>query len=93
MSTAKIGPDNVKQIYRTALGGTEFYLNMDDPYKDGGGKGTTNATAQFNISFGHGSQLPFTKYTENELTYFNTADSPINYKSDSKLTYLIYLLS
>jgi hypothetical protein len=84
MSTVNIGPDKVKQIYKTAPGGTEFYLNTDNPYKAGGGKGTTNATAQFNISFGHGSQLAFTKCAENGFTYFNTAGSPINYKSGGK---------
>jgi hypothetical protein len=30
-----IGPDGVKQIYPTKPGGTEFYLNMKDPYMGG----------------------------------------------------------
>jgi len=83
-TTTNIGPDGVKHIYETVSGGTEFYLNMDNPYKDGGGKGTTNNTAQFNISFGTGSHFPFTKHTENGLTFFNTTGSPIKYKSGSK---------
>jgi hypothetical protein len=65
----KIGPDGVKHIYETASGGTEFSLDIDNPYKDGGGKGTTNSTAQFNISYGRGSQLPFTRHTEMNLLF------------------------
>jgi hypothetical protein len=45
-----IGPDGVKQIYLTKPGGTDFYLNMKDPYI--GGAHTSRGTAQFNISFG-----------------------------------------
>lgn len=78
-----IGPDRVQHIYETASGGTEFYINMDNPYNDGGGRGTTNQTAQFNISYGHGSQFPFTKHTVNEFTFFNTTGNPISYKSGS----------
>jgi hypothetical protein len=40
-----------------------------------GGKGTTNVSAQLNIGFGGGRQLPSTKHTENELPCFNTTNS------------------
>jgi hypothetical protein len=50
MSNYLIGPDAVAQIYPTAPGGTEFYLNMDNPYKEGAY--TSRPTAQFNISYG-----------------------------------------
>ena len=45
-----LGPDGVKQIYPTKPRGTEFYLNMKDPYM--GGAYTNRRTSQFNISFG-----------------------------------------
>jgi len=77
-----LGKDGVRQIYPTAQGGTEFYLNMDDPYKVGSGH--NNDSGQFNISYGHGSQFPFTKHTEGGLTFFNTEGSPITYASGSK---------
>jgi|SRR5215831_7251122 len=80
--TVALGKDGVQQIYPTAQGGTEFYLNMDDPYKTGSGH---NDNGQFNISYGRGSQFPFTKRQEgNGLTYFNTEGSPISYASGSK---------
>ena len=83
MSKWSIGPDDVAQIYPTAPGGTEFYLNMDNPYE--GGSSTSRPTAQFNISYGKGSQLPFTTETApNGLKYFNTTGNPINYASGSK---------
>lgn len=83
MSNWSIGPDGVAQIYPTAPGGTEFYLNMDDPYK--GGAYTSRLSAQFNISYGRGSQLPFTAKTDsNGLKYFNTTGNPVNYASGSK---------
>src|SRR5690348_7638067 len=56
-----IGPDGVKKLYPTSATGTEFYLNMDDPYK--GGSYTSRPESQFNISYGTGSQFPFTKKT------------------------------
>src|SRR5215467_3897221 len=37
-----VGPDGVTQLYPDKAGGSQFYLNMDDPYQDGGGPGTTN---------------------------------------------------
>jgi len=76
--TGNIGKDGVKMIYPTVQGGTEFYLNMDDPYKQGSGY---QDHGQFNVSFGHGSQFPITKHTQGSLTYFNTAGSPITYNS------------
>lgn len=77
-----IGPDGVKQIYPTAATGTEFYLNMDNPYQ--GGAYTSRPEAQFNISYGTGSQFPFTTHTDpNGLKYFNTEGSPITYASGS----------
>jgi hypothetical protein len=83
MSKWSIGPDGVAQIYPTAPGGTEFYLNMDNPYE--GGSNTSRPSAQFNISYGKGSQLPFTTETaQNGLKYFNTTGNPINYASGSK---------
>jgi hypothetical protein len=83
MSNWLIGPDSVAQIYPTVPGGTEFYLNMEDPYK--GGAYTSRPTAQFNISYGRGSQIPFTVKTDpNGLKYFNTTGNPINYASGSK---------
>jgi hypothetical protein len=78
-----IGPDGVTQIYPTETGGSQFYLNMDEPYS-GGGPGTTNNTAQFNISYGTGSQFPFTTKTENGVKFFNTTGSPITYASGGK---------
>jgi hypothetical protein len=74
-----VGPDNVAQIYQTKPGGTEFYLNMENPYS--GGAYTSRPTAQFNISFGRGSQFPFTRHVEGGLVYFNTTGSPISYQS------------
>lgn len=77
-----LGPDGVAQIYQTKPGGTGFYLNLDDPYS--GGAYTSRSTAQFNISFGKGSQLPFTKHIDTGtggLIYFNTTGSPVSYKS------------
>jgi hypothetical protein len=83
MSNWSIGPDGVAQIYSTAPGGTEFYLNMDNPYR--GGAYTSRPKAQFNISYGRGSQLPFIANTEpNGLKYFNTTGNPITYASGSK---------
>ncbi len=55
MSNWLIGPDGVAQIYPTAPRGTEFYLNMDNPYK--GGAYTSRSTAQFNISYGWGPDV------------------------------------
>src|SRR5689334_11871820 len=78
--TFEIGPDGVGKIYPTASGGTEFYMDISDPYKQGSGY---NGSGQFNISYGSGSQFPFTKHTEGSLTYFNTTGSPIKYKSGS----------
>lgn len=78
-----VGPDGVKQIYPTASGGTEFYLNMNNPYQ--GGSYTSRSTAQFNISYGTGSQFPFTKGKDpSGLTFFNTTGSPITYASGGK---------
>ena len=78
-----MGPDGVAQIYPTSPGGTEFYLNMDNPYQGGGY--TSRPTAQFNISYGRGSQIPFTAETDpNGLKYFNTTGNPITYASGSK---------
>jgi hypothetical protein len=79
-----LGPDNVAQIYRTRPGGTEFYLNMENPYS--GGAYTSRRTAQFNISFGRHSQLPFTRHIDTNISaggleYFNTTGSPISYAS------------
>jgi hypothetical protein len=83
MSNYLIGPDGVAQIYPTASGGMEFYLNIDNPYK--GGAYTSRPTAQFNISYGRGSQLPFTAETDsNGLKYFNTTGNPITYASGSQ---------
>jgi hypothetical protein len=79
-----LGPDNVAQIYPTRPGGTEFYLNMENPYS--GGAYTSRRTAQFNISFGRHSQIPFTRHIDTSiaadgLVYFNTTGSPISYAS------------
>ncbi|MGC1931916.1 MAG: hypothetical protein WA667_23340 [Candidatus Nitrosopolaris sp.] len=73
-----IGPHGVQQIYPTKECGTEFYLNVKDPYR--GGAYTSRPTAQFNISFGKGSQFPLTKlidttYVLQGLVYFNTIGS------------------
>jgi len=75
-----LGPDGVKQMYPTKPGGTEFYLNMKDPYI--GGAYTSRRTSQFNISFGKGSQFSFTRHVDKTqiadgLVYFNTTGSPI----------------
>jgi hypothetical protein len=67
-----IGPDGVMQIYPTIQGGTEFYLG-DTPDKQ-----------KFNISFGTGSHIAYSKKTEKSLTYFNTSGSKISYHSNSK---------
>jgi hypothetical protein len=78
MSNWSIGPDGITQIYSTAPGGTEFYLNMDNPYRRGAY--SSRQTAQFNISYGRGSQLPFTAEMDpNGLKYFNTAGNTITY--------------
>jgi hypothetical protein len=83
MSNWSIGPDGVAQIYLTAPNGTEFYLNMNNPYR--GGEYTSRPKAQCNISYGRGSQLPFIANTDpNGLKYFNTTGSPITYASGSK---------
>ena len=74
-----LGPDNVAQIYPTRPGGTEFYLNMDNLYSVGAY--TSRPNAQFNISFGKGSQFPFTRHVEGALVYFNTTGSLISYSS------------
>ncbi|MGC1931033.1 MAG: hypothetical protein WA667_18845 [Candidatus Nitrosopolaris sp.] len=76
-----IGPDGVQQIYPKKPGGTEFYLNMDNPYD--GGAYTSRPTAQFNISFGKNSRFPFTTHIDDTqgLIYFNTTGSPISYQS------------
>lgn len=79
-----LGPDNVEQIYPTRAGGTEFYLNMENPYS--GGAYTSRRTAQFNISFGRNSQFPFARHIDKSivkqgLVYFNTTGSPISYSS------------
>lgn len=80
-----IGPDNVQEIYPSKPSGTEFYLNMTDPYL--GGAYTSRQTAQFNISFGKGSQFPFSRhfYTKDNgskaIPYFNTTGSPVSYQS------------
>jgi hypothetical protein len=71
MSNWSIGPDGVAQIYPTSHGGTEFYLNMDNPCP----------TAQFNISYGRGS---FAETDPNGLKYLNTTGNPISYASGSK---------
>jgi len=82
-SSKNIGPDGVQQLYPTADGGTEFYLNMDDPYS--GGAYTSRHEAQFNISYGMGSQFPFTTHIEpSGLKYFNTTGSPVTYASGGK---------
>ena len=39
------------QIYQTKPGGTEFYLNMENPYS--GGAYTSRPTAQFGLSADH----------------------------------------
>ena len=44
MSNWSIGPDGVAQIYPTAPGETEFYLNTDNPYKGGA---YTGSAAQY----------------------------------------------
>jgi hypothetical protein len=78
-----IGPDGVQELYPTASGGTKFYINMSDPYS-GAGPGSTNSTAQFNISYGQAATFPFTSKTDpNGLKYFNTTGSPITYASGS----------
>lgn len=69
--TGNIGPDGVMQIYPTANGGTEFYLG-ENPDK-----------SKFNVSYGGGSHLPYSKKKEGSLTYFNTTGSPITYHSGS----------
>lgn len=66
---SNIGPDGVLQLYPTVKDGTEFYMK-DDPDK-----------TKFNVSFGTGSHLPYTKKTENGLTFFNTEGSPLTYHS------------
>jgi hypothetical protein len=37
--------------------------------------------SKFNISYGTGSHLPYTKHQEGMLTYFNSVGNPINYAS------------
>src|SRR4051794_11570652 len=60
-TAATLGPDGVQRLYPTASGGSEFYLNPENPYQ--GGAFTSLASAQFNISFGTGSHLSFTRHT------------------------------
>ncbi len=57
---------------------------MKDPYSRGAY--TSRRTAQFNISFGKGSQFLFTRHIDTThvtkgLVYFNTTGSPISYAS------------
>lgn len=84
MSTTKIiGPDGVQQLYPTATGGTEFFLNQAAPYS--GGAYTSLSTAQFNISYGQANTFPFTTHSDpSGLVFFNTTGSPITYKSGAK---------
>lgn len=67
--SGNIGPDGVMQIFPDKTGETQVYM-MDDPPKD-----------KFNVSYGTGSHLPYTKKVENGLTFFNTTGSPITYAS------------
>lgn len=85
MSTNKIiGPDKVQHVYPTKNGGTEFYMNMDDPYKTGGWY-TSRPTSEFNVSYGTGSQFPIKKGVDpSGLVFYNTTGSPITYASGSK---------
>ena len=82
---AGVGPDGVLQIYPTAQGGTEFYINMDDPYS-GPGPGSTSSNGQFNVSYGSGSQFPINKKTDSafgNMVYWNTHGSVVTYASGS----------
>lgn len=71
-SKFNIGPDGVAQIYPDAKNGTQVYMK-DDPDK-----------SIFNVSYGGGSHIEYSKKKEGKLTYFNTEGSPINYHSGSK---------
>ena len=62
----------VQKIYPDAAGQTQVYMGID-PDK-----------SIFNVSYGGGSHIPFTKKTEGSLTFFNTAGSPIKYNSGQK---------
>src|SRR6266568_5425422 len=78
------GPDNVQQIYPTKAGGTEFYINMNDPYIDGGAY-TSLSTSQFRITYGKANKFPFTTTNQSGANpkFFNTTGSPISYASGS----------
>lgn len=70
MSTVQnIGPDGVLQLYPDKKGSTQVYMK-DDPDK-----------TIFNVSYGHGSHIEYTKKKEGNLTYFSTKGSPISYHS------------
>lgn len=72
MST--IGKDGVRQIYPTAAGGSEVYidLSLSDPRKD----------AHFDFD-SMNSSAPVTKQTEGSLTFFNTPGNVVTYASGS----------
>lgn len=73
-----VGPDGVAQIYATIAGGTEWFLDMANPYSDRNGQ-------SFNISYGTGSRFPFVTHeaTGAEPRYFNTRGSVVTYQSGS----------
>jgi len=68
-SNKNIGPDGILQIYPDAKGGTQVYMKDNPDPKT------------FNVSYGTGSHIPYTKKQEGNLVYFETAGSPITYHS------------
>jgi hypothetical protein len=69
--SGNLGPDGVFQVFPTVAGGSEVYL-ADTPDK-----------SKFNVSYGTGSHLPYTKQQEGKLTYFNSVGNRITYASGS----------
>lgn len=62
----------VQKIYPDNPAGTQYYINMDNPYADG----------KFNVSYGSGSQYPINRHTEpSGLVYYNTRGEVVNYAS------------
>src|SRR4051812_40118086 len=76
--TPPLGPDGVAMIYPTVKGGTEWFLDMANPYSDLHGQ-------SFNISYGKGSRFPFAVHEAGggQPKYFNTRGSVVTYNSGS----------
>lgn len=70
-----LGVDGVLELYPTVEGGNEFYLDMNNK---------ENNTKRFNVSFGHGSHLPYKLVTNDNFNYYNAEGSPLNYNSGGK---------